>query len=216
MPLSWGKSSRYQRSARLQPSATESTPLSNQGAGTVEQAPVSPTDAPGGASENGTDMENSTSAPMHNCMQECYSSEQFPSRYPPQASIDSLISDEKALHPSLLLSVWFENYHRQLFCNNTITREEEIYCEDSSPGYVADAKIKVNALKDELIVRNTTETLHEYRVTYCETCYPRYLVQVKCRNGMYKVKKSMKYLKYNSEQQKWVLYINDDVTVACL
>ena len=192
VPLSWTKS------------VTESSTSSNTRIRHRRNASTTDED-----SVNVTEYNNDNVTMYTRCMQECYFNDQFP----PQSSIASLLGGNFIPHPNLLLSVQLENIHRHIFCDNS---NDDILCEEeqNTREIIEDLIAMNNSLK----VTDSTNTLLEYRISYNETRYPRYLVQVHCNDMTDRIKVSINYLQlYNnvSGTNEWVERINDDVTISC-
>lgn len=197
-PLSWSKSARYRRSPRSDSSATPTPTLSTDNAGIVHENVA------------GLNFKEMGGASETNCMQQCYENGSFPSKYPPQNKISELMEHSDALHPSLTLSIWLENYRRREFCSSTSMDGDGVNCEADEPQNVQDINEEVLAMADRLSTNEET-----YSITYNELNYPRYLAQVECKDGTESIKRPMKYLAYFSEQNEWKIVENPDVTVGC-
>ena len=201
MPLSWGKSSRYQRSLKTESAITDPPPTMGTGtAGRVHQTAL---DAGPGQGRNGG-ADNATEDPLSRCMEKCYG------KRVPAADIDRLKGIAfrefmtQGVHPGFLVSEWLENYHRVKFCSsrNYSVEWEHIRCEDVEQQSVHDIKEKINST-----MSRSDRVGHEYRVHYDENSYPRYLVDVVCGSDYAPVLKDMKHLKRNTSNGKWEVYL---------
>ena len=197
-PLSWGRTSRYQRSIKTESAVTDAPTLGTDGTGRLEQTPVQVEThgGCGGAGTGGGADNNATEDTLAKCMEKCYYKNV--SRHEVKRLKKKVFDDfmSRGIHPGFLVSEWLENYHRVKFCSNweNITDEESIRCEDQEPQISEDIKEDINSK-----MRNLTG----YGVYYNESHYPRYAVDVQCE-GMVQVSKDMPYLRLS--EGKWEIY----------
>ena len=204
-PLSWSRSTRYQRSLKTEPAATEAPTLSTEDAGRVQQSPMGVRPGAG----NGGGADNATLDPLANCMEQCYN------KRLPRTEIDRLkkiVFDgflARGVHPGFLVSQWLENYHRVLFCRsrNFSVEPENVLCEADDPQTLNETVSRIN---------DTVVAQLGYKVQYNPDWYPRYLVEVDCNStaGTTAVLKNMKYLLYDESSRKWNVDIRA-TTIKC-
>ena len=197
-PLSWGRTSRHQRSIGTESAVTPTPTLGENQAGNVNGG----SSTGGGADNNAMEDE---------CMEKCYYN------ILPRHEIERLkttVFDNfrlQGVHPGFLVSEWLENYHRVKFCSNweNITDVEDIRCENQEPQISEDLKWDINST-----MRNLTGNRLSYEVHYNESHYPRYAVDVQCETGMVQVNKRMPYLRRLSHDEGWIVD-NRERAVKC-